>query len=235
MRRIVYTVVAGLLLLTVAIRIVSHLSYRHAIVSSYHDKEGTQWEVGTRDGQFAWENEFGVFERQIHPMAQELQSLEQQMAPDLQRVNQAEAEWRQASDHSEQNRLRVLEQILEADRRLRDPSRKRSELGIRLQATVLQFEKLHGILGRRGPAPIAHTVRCDVAAEVTGATAVFIWIGWLTGTVLCRRHRRRSGRCIRCGYDLRASANCCPECGLPIAVGRTAESAQQIAKRAASI
>jgi len=31
-----------------------------------------------------------------------------------------------------------------------------------------------------------------------------------------RRTRRSRGQCLNCGYDLRASGTCCPECGTPI-------------------
>src|SRR5689334_263711 len=40
--------------------------------------------------------------------------------------------------------------------------------------------------------------------------------GWVLITRKLRRDRERRGLCASCGYDLRASTNCCPECGAPI-------------------
>ncbi len=32
-------------------------------------------------------------------------------------------------------------------------------------------------------------------------------------TLAVHHHRRHHGKCIECGYDLRGSDGCCPECG----------------------
>jgi hypothetical protein len=46
--------------------------------------------------------------------------------------------------------------------------------------------------------------------------------------VLRKQTRRRAGRCPNCSYDLRASTECCPECGEPIAPRKERESTSGI-------
>jgi hypothetical protein len=45
-----------------------------------------------------------------------------------------------------------------------------------------------------------------------------LWVGYRGVGAWRRRRRTAFGRCVRCAYDIRASAGRCPECGEPIAV-----------------
>lgn len=59
-----------------------------------------------------------------------------------------------------------------------------------------------------------------------GFLIIIIALVPISSTVRRRKGRRQSridaGLCEHCGYDLRASTNCCPECGTPIPARRAA-------------
>ena len=69
--------------------------------------------------------------------------------------------------------------------------------------------------GWYGPGTIVYSYRISYFVLLLPAAAVSLsWIG-----LMARRrylHRHRAGFCAKCGYDLRASPDRCPECGTTI-------------------
>lgn len=53
--------------------------------------------------------------------------------------------------------------------------------------------------------------------------ATFVYFVWMIHTWRRREALARQGRCLHCGYDLRASQGRCPECGTPIPQPEEAE------------
>lgn len=68
----------------------------------------------------------------------------------------------------------------------------------------------------------------DIPGESVGCVALsFLGLAGVAfdryrGRLAARARRTAAGLCGRCGYDLQASSDRCPECGSPIAVGRSA-------------
>lgn len=73
------------------------------------------------------------------------------------------------------------------------------------------------LLSRHGPfGPMVHIV--VVSAPLWALAAIFAAFPALQFVHFCRRrwlarNRQATGRCVNCGYDLRASRDYCPECG----------------------
>jgi hypothetical protein len=95
------------------------------------------------------------------------------------------------------------------------------------------WEEEHGIPARRWMGVRAFTVHPPDHREPARVLVVSDWLVALAaavlpamwvGRLLRRRRRAGTGRCLHCGYDLRASPERCPECGasspLPCTQGR---------------
>jgi hypothetical protein len=78
----------------------------------------------------------------------------------------------------------------------------------------LQFEDTSG----KG-LPVPATARLFAVPDWLVVIAAALLPAAMLRKILLRRSRRAGGRCVNCGYDLRASTGRCPECGVAVQPG----------------
>jgi hypothetical protein len=126
----------------------------------------------------------------------------------------------------ESSRFRVLSRemsdaVRRGDRAAGDRARAALDSSrAKLAEAAGRSSQLAGVYARVGATP-ART--CTVGYVWLVATCALLPASWLGRMAVTRlrlrlrlRARRRAGLCRRCGYDLRASRERCPECGEPV-------------------
>jgi hypothetical protein len=92
----------------------------------------------------------------------------------------------------------------------------------RIEAARAELRQIQAAIGllqslpapnRRRPTPLS---RKSVPHALPAAATAALPAAWLSAALARaarRRQRRSNNSCLRCGYDLRATAGRCPECG----------------------
>jgi hypothetical protein len=192
------------LLLCVATIVLSARSGRHAILYDFHRRDGTPWQVSIRDGWLFMENQSALRLRA-------LKANEQEASPLRARASQLRSQWQQRPGRFEKSKDGFVDQMVEAELQAQAAEQRGISLQLELEREL-----------RRGtfvPA-ISRSIRGSVLAEAA-LLLPFAWVVWAVGERIRRARLRRTGHCVRCGYDLRANNDRCPECGMPIPMKAT--------------
>jgi hypothetical protein len=107
--------------------------------------------------------------------------------------------------------LRVVLSQLEASRERYIPADVIQKLSCRVEIDPAQFPAVRAHWHRLLDEPVAVV---SYPAAIAGASLLpGIWCGTWCWRLVQRRRSRRGNCCVKCGYDLRATPDCCPECG----------------------
>ena len=189
------------LLLCIATTVFWMKSYRRAALYDFHRRDGTLWEMAVRDGSLFMENQNALRLRA-------LQATGQEALPFRATASRLRSQWQRRPDRFEKSKDDLVDQMVAAEARVESAELRGMSLQLQLRS-----ELRHGTYV---PA-ISRSIRCSVLVEAT-LLLPFAWLVWAVGERIRRARLRRSGYCVRCGYDLRASKGRCPECGTPIPV-----------------